>query len=110
MSHLRTFALAFKNSSKFSSKPFQASYLVSGKRTPIGAFNGKLSKTRAPELTAACIKAVLEETKFPGSDVDEVIIGSVIQAGQGQNPARQACLIGGKQFFFSSLNFFFFFY
>ncbi len=96
MSHLRTFTLAFKQSRQFGSRPFQATYLVAGKRTPIGSFNGKLSKVNAPLLTAACIKAALESIKLPGSEVDEVLVGSVIQAGQGQNPARQACLIGGN--------------
>lgn len=95
MSHLRTFTLAFKSANKFSSRPFQTTYLVAGKRTPIGAFNGQLSKIRAPELTAACVKAALQSINLPGTEVDEVLIGSVIQAGQGQNPARQACLIGG---------------
>lgn len=98
MSHLRTIALAFKASKSYGSQPFQPTYLVTGKRTPIGSFNGKLAKVRAPELSAACVKAVLEETKLPGTEVDEVLLGSVIQAGQGQNPARQACLIGGNEF------------
>ena len=98
MSHLRTITLAVKSSRQFGSyRPFQATYLVAGKRTPIGSFNGKLAKVNAPQLTAACIKAALESIKLPGSEVDEVLVGSVIQAGQGQNPARQACLIGGKK-------------
>lgn len=93
MSHLRTFSLTCRSARSFSS--FQQTYLVAGKRTPIGCFNGKLSKARAPELTAASIKAALQSINLPGSEVDEVLVGSVIQAGQGQNPARQACLIGG---------------
>jgi len=97
MSHLRTFSLAFKTAHNFSSKPFQTTYLVAGKRTPIGSFNGKLSKVRAPELTAACVKASLQSINLAGSEVEEVVVGSVIQAGQGQNPARQACLLGGKK-------------
>ena len=98
MSALRTFSLAYKSAQNFGSKPFQTTSLVAGKRTPIGCFNGKLKGTRGPELTAACIKASLQSINLPGSEVDEVIVGSVIQAGQGQNPARQACLIGGNKF------------
>jgi acetyl-CoA C-acetyltransferase len=70
-------------------------YIVAGKRTPIGAFNGKLSKIPACELGALAIKSVLESIKLPGSEVDECLLGSAMQAGLGPGPARIAALHGG---------------
>ncbi len=69
--------------------------IVSACRTPIGRFNGGLSKFSAPQLGAMAIKEALGRAQLEGSDVDEVIMGTVIQAGLGQNPARQAALGGG---------------
>lgn len=69
--------------------------IVSACRTPIGRFNGGLSKFSAPQLGAMAIKEALGRAQIEGSDVDEVIMGTVIQAGLGQNPARQAALGGG---------------
>ncbi len=64
-------------------------------RTPIGSFNGKLASLSATELGAQTIRAVLEKTGVAPDQVDEVILGHVITAGCGQNPARQAAIRGG---------------
>ncbi len=61
-------------------------------RTPIGDFQGTLSTLTAAELGAHAIKAVLTRTKLEPNHIDEVIMGCVLQAGQGQAPARQAAL------------------
>jgi len=61
-------------------------------RTPMGAFQGAFSTVTAPQLGSAAIKAALEEAKIGGSDVDQVLMGCVLPAGQGQAPARQAAL------------------
>ena len=66
--------------------------IVSAKRTPIGAFQGAFSELTAPQLGACALKAALEEAKLLDSPekVDEFFMGCVLQAGLGQNPARQA--------------------
>jgi len=69
--------------------------IVSAVRTAIGAFEGSLSSFSAPELGAIAIKNAVERAKIPPELVDEVIMGCVIQAGLGQNPARQAALKSG---------------
>ncbi len=69
--------------------------IVSACRTPIGRFQGGLSKFRAPELGALAIKEALSRAGISGDDVEEVIMGTVLQAGLGQNPARQAQLGAG---------------
>lgn len=69
--------------------------IVSAKRTPIGKFFGGLSKVPAPVLGSYAIKAVLDEVPAAKSAVDEVLMGCVLQAGLGQNPARQAALKAG---------------
>jgi acetyl-CoA C-acetyltransferase len=71
------------------------SVIVSGVRTPIGAMGGALAAVPAPQLGATCIKALLERTRVPGAQVDEVIMGTVVSAGLGQNPARQAAIGAG---------------
>src|SRR5262249_45185881 len=70
-------------------------WIVDGVRTPMGAMNGALASLPAPRLGAACIEALLRRRGVEGSRVDEVIMGNVIGAGQGQNPARQAALFAG---------------
>jgi acetyl-CoA C-acetyltransferase len=70
-------------------------YLVAGVRTPIGALGGALSTVPATELGATCVKAVLERSKIPFDEVDEVIMGNVVSAGVGQNPARQVSIKAG---------------
>ena len=69
--------------------------IVSMARTPIGKFMGGLSGIPAPKLGAIAIKAVLEKINLNPNLVDEVLMGNVLQAGEGQAPARQAALIAG---------------
>ncbi|TEA77026.1 acetyl-CoA C-acyltransferase [Allopusillimonas ginsengisoli] len=69
--------------------------LVSIARTPMGAMMGSLSSLAAHELGAVAIKAAMERAGIQGDAVDEVIMGNVLQAGQGQAPARQAALGAG---------------
>ncbi|MEX2306229.1 MAG: acetyl-CoA C-acetyltransferase [Pirellulales bacterium] len=69
--------------------------IVTGVRTPIGSLGGVLSTVPATELGATCIKAALERIKLPADEVDEVIMGNVVGAGIGQNPARQAAIKAG---------------
>lgn len=64
-------------------------------RTPIGKLNGSLKNVSAPKLGAVCIKEVLQRTGIAPKDVDEVVMGNVISAGLGQNPARQASIYAG---------------
>lgn len=71
-------------------------YIVAAKRTPVTTFMGKFSKFKGAELGAIAIKSALHSINLLGSDVNEVIMGTVCQAGQGQNPTRQASLGGGK--------------
>ena len=70
-------------------------FIVAGLRTPIGCLSGALSSVPAPRLAAVCIQAVLQRTGVDASDIDEVIMGNVITAGIGQNPARQAAIYAG---------------
>ena len=69
--------------------------IVSAVRTAIGSFNGSLASTSAIDLGATVIKAAIERAKIDSQHVDEVILGNVLQAGLGQNPARQALLKSG---------------
>ena len=69
--------------------------IVSAARTPVGSFNGALSALPASELGAAAISAAVERAGIAMSDVDEVILGQVLQAGAGQGPARQAAIKAG---------------
>ncbi|WP_296105852.1 acetyl-CoA C-acetyltransferase [uncultured Agrobacterium sp.] len=69
--------------------------IASAARTPVGSFNGSFSNTPAHELGAAVITAVLDRAGVAATDVDEAILGQVLTAGEGQNPARQAALKAG---------------
>ena len=69
--------------------------IVGAARTPIGKFLGALSPLSAPELGAVAIREALKRSKVPAEDVQEVIMGHVIQGGAGQAPARQAALKAG---------------
>jgi len=69
--------------------------IVSAARTPIGKFLGALASLTAPELGAVAIRAALERSGVPMNDIDEVIMGNVVQGGVGQAPARQAMLKAG---------------
>ncbi len=69
--------------------------IVAAGRTAIGSFGGTLSSVPAHELGAAVIAALLEQIKLKPEEVDEVILGQVLTAGAGQNPARQAAITAG---------------
>ncbi len=71
--------------------------IVGAKRTPIGAMQGKFNNVSASELGATAIKAAVEQAGVKPSEVDDVIFGCVLQAGQGQAPARQAAIKAGLQ-------------
>src|SRR5437016_4169729 len=69
--------------------------LLSAARTPIGKYLGALAELSAPQLAALAISEALRRAKVDPAHVDEVIVGNVIQAGVGQNPARQSALKAG---------------
>jgi len=69
--------------------------IVSGVRTPVGSFNGSFASLPAHELGRTAIKAALERAKVSPEEVSEVILGQILTAGQGQNPARQAAINAG---------------
>jgi acetyl-CoA C-acetyltransferase len=69
--------------------------IASAKRTAVGSFNGAFANTPAHELGATAIKAALASAKLEPGEVDEVILGQILQAGEGQNPARQAAMKAG---------------
>jgi acetyl-CoA C-acetyltransferase len=69
--------------------------IISGCRTPVGKFQGSLSDFRAPELGALVVREAVKRAGVKADHVDECIMGNVISAGLGQNPARQAAIFGG---------------
>jgi len=69
--------------------------IISAVRTPIGKFQGALKSMSAPQLGALVVKAAVERAGLTPQQIDEVIMGNVVSAGLGQNPARQAALRGG---------------
>jgi len=69
--------------------------IISGVRTPIGKFQGSLSEISAPKLGALVVKEAVVRAKLKPEQVDECIMGNVVSAGLGQNPARQAAIFGG---------------
>jgi acetyl-CoA C-acetyltransferase len=69
--------------------------IVSAARTAVGSFNGAFADVAAHKLGAAAVKAALDRAKVEGGEVDEVILGQVLTAAQGQNPARQAAMAAG---------------
>jgi len=69
--------------------------IVSAARTPVGSFNGALASLPAHELGAVAIKAAVERAGVSAGEVDEVVLGQVLQAGAGQGPARQAAMKAG---------------
>ncbi len=69
--------------------------IASAARTPIGAFNGALSSLSASALGTVAIEAALDRASVAGADVDDVILGQVLTAATGQNPARQAAMAAG---------------
>lgn len=71
------------------------SYIVSGARTPIGSFRGAFNRTGATQLGGIAIAEAIARAGLKPADIDEVIMGNVLQAGVGQAPARQAALMAG---------------
>ncbi|HVM92717.1 MAG TPA: acetyl-CoA C-acetyltransferase [Terriglobales bacterium] len=69
--------------------------IISGCRTPIGKFQGSLSDMRAPEIGAVVVREAVKRAGIDAKLVDECIMGNVVSAGLGQNPARQAAIFGG---------------
>src|SRR6478672_1726254 len=69
--------------------------IVSAARTPVGSFNGALASLPAHELGRIAIQAAVERSGVASADIDEVIMGQVLQAGAGQGPARQASVNAG---------------
>ncbi len=69
--------------------------ILSAARTPIGKFQGSLSSVPAPKLGAIAIQAAVNRAQLDPNDIEEVIMGNVVQAGEGQAPARQSQLFGG---------------
>src|SRR3954454_17651128 len=71
------------------------SVIVSAVRTPTGKFLGTLKDLTAPELGAIVVREAVRRAGVDPSAIDECIMGNVVSAGEGQNPARQAALNGG---------------
>ena len=69
--------------------------IISGVRTPVGKFQGSLSDFSAPQLGAMVVREAVKRAGIEADQVDECIMGNVVSAGLGQNPARQAALLGG---------------
>ena len=69
--------------------------IISGCRTPVGKFQGSLSDFSAPRLGALVVREAVRRANIDASQVDECIMGNVVSAGLGQNPARQAAIFGG---------------
>src|SRR5882757_2744675 len=69
--------------------------IISGCRTPVGKFQGSLSDFSAPQLGAMVVREAVKRAGVDAAQVDECIMGNVISAGLGQNPARQAAIFGG---------------
>src|SRR3984893_15716497 len=69
--------------------------IASAARTPVGSFSGAFTDTPAHDLGAVAIKAALQRAKVEPGEVDEIILGQVLTAGQGQNPAREAAMQAG---------------
>ena len=69
--------------------------IVGAARTPIGTYQGSLKDMKADQLGSIVIKEVLSRTKIDKDEIDEVVMGQVLTAGGGQNPARQAAINAG---------------
>ena len=72
--------------------------IAAATRTPIGSFGGSLSNIPAPLLGATVIKGILQQSGLSANEIDEVILGNVLQANLGQAPARQAAIFGGLSY------------
>ncbi|RYG94009.1 MAG: acetyl-CoA C-acetyltransferase, partial [Alphaproteobacteria bacterium] len=73
----------------------QSVVIVGAARTPVGSFNGAFADVAAHELGAAAIREALSRAGVEPGEVDEVVFGQVLSAGEGQNPARQAAMGAG---------------
>ena len=69
--------------------------IIAGCRTPIGKFQGSLSDLTAPQIGAVAVREAVKRANIQPQQVDECIMGNVVSAGLGQNPARQAAIFGG---------------
>lgn len=69
--------------------------ILAGLRTPIGSLGGSLASIPAPQLGATCVKGLLAKTKVDPEEIDEIVMGNVLSAGVGQNPARQCGIYAG---------------
>src|SRR6202451_980977 len=69
--------------------------IISGCRTAVGKFQGSLSDLSAPQLGAVVVREAVKRAGLNSDQVDECIMGNVLPAGLGQNPARQAAILGG---------------
>src|ERR1700723_247021 len=74
---------------------FDDAVIISGCRTPVGKFQGSLSEFTAPQLGAVVVREAVKRAGVEVTEIDECIMGNVISAGLGQNPARQAAIFGG---------------
>ena len=74
---------------------FDDAVILSGCRTPVGKFQGSLSDFSAPQLGAIVVREAMKRAGLDPAQVDECIMGNVVSAGLGQNPARQAAIFGG---------------
>jgi acetyl-CoA C-acetyltransferase len=70
-------------------------YIVAAKRSAIGSFGGSFRNLPAPRLAAEVIKAVVADAGIDANEIDEVIVGNVINNGQGMGPGRQAAIYAG---------------
>jgi acetyl-CoA C-acetyltransferase len=77
------------------SSPVDEAVILSAARTPIGKFQGSLSDVPATQLGAIAVKAAVERAGINPEQIEEVIMGNVVQAGEGQAPARQSGILGG---------------
>ena len=77
--------------------------IVAAARTPVGKFQGALSSFTAPKLGAIVVREVVRRAGIDPASVDECIMGNVLPAGLGQNPARQAAIFGGLPYEVSAL-------
>ena len=77
------------------SSPVGEAVILSAARTPIGRFQGSLSSLPATQLGAIAVRAAVERAGINPEDIEEVLMGNVVQAGEGQAPARQAGILGG---------------
>ena len=74
---------------------FDDAVIISGCRTPVGKFQGSLSDFSAPQLGAIVVREAVKRAALDPAQIDECIMGNVVSAGLGQNPARQAAIFGG---------------